>query len=82
MAEEQQAQLLDGKTLAADIRADLAQRVAKRLAAGGSQPGLATVLVGEDAASQVYVRSKHRACQEAGMASFGIELPAEASQAP
>ncbi len=81
MAEEQQAQLLDGKTLAADIRADLTQRVAKRLAGGGSQPGLATVLVGEDAASQVYVRSKHRACQDAGMVSFGIELPADASQA-
>ena len=80
MSESEQAQILDGKVLAARIPADIAERVADRVAAGGSQPGLATVLVGEDPASLVYVRSKHRACEQAGMASFGVELPASASQ--
>jgi len=80
MPEADQARILDGKALAAQIRAELTERVAARVAAGGSPPGLATVLVGEHPASQVYVRSKHRACREAGMASFEVELPADASQ--
>jgi 5,10-methylene-tetrahydrofolate dehydrogenase/methenyl tetrahydrofolate cyclohydrolase len=80
MPEAYRARILDGKALAAQIRADLTERVAARVAAGGSPPGLATVLVGEHPASQVYVRSKHRACQEAGMASFEVGLPSDASQ--
>jgi 5,10-methylene-tetrahydrofolate dehydrogenase/methenyl tetrahydrofolate cyclohydrolase len=55
--------------------------VDNRLAAGKSKPGLATVLVGDDPASHVYVRSKHKACAEVGIESFGHELPAAATQA-
>ncbi len=73
--------LLDGKALAASIRAELAQRIASLAAAGRPQPGLATVLVGDDPASHVYVRNKRRACDEVGMANFHVELPADAGQA-
>ncbi|HEU4700633.1 MAG TPA: tetrahydrofolate dehydrogenase/cyclohydrolase catalytic domain-containing protein, partial [Gemmatimonadales bacterium] len=59
------ATILDGAALGKQIRAEVATEVA-RLAADGLRPGLAVVLVGEDPASQVYVRSKHRACIEAG----------------
>lgn len=75
-----QTQILDGSKLAASLRAELTARVAARVQAGKSQPGLATVLVGEDAASGVYVRGKLKACKEAGMQSFGFELPASTSQ--
>jgi 5,10-methylene-tetrahydrofolate dehydrogenase/methenyl tetrahydrofolate cyclohydrolase len=74
------AQILDGSALAEQIRARIGQTVAARSAAGRSAPGLATVLVGENPASQAYVRSKHKACQQAGMESFSFELPATASQ--
>jgi methylenetetrahydrofolate dehydrogenase (NADP+)/methenyltetrahydrofolate cyclohydrolase len=74
------AQILDGSALAEKIRARVAQDVAARVAAGKPAPGLATVLVGDNPASQSYVRSKHKACQEAGIQSFGYELPATASQ--
>jgi methylenetetrahydrofolate dehydrogenase (NADP+)/methenyltetrahydrofolate cyclohydrolase len=74
------AKILDGKALAARIRADVAAKVATRVARGGSQPGLATVIVGDDPASQVYVRNKRKACEEAGMLSFGYELPASTTQ--
>jgi len=74
------AQIIDGIAAAAQIRAEVAAEVQKRIAYGKSVPGLATVLVGNDPASQSYVQSKHKACQEAGMASFGFEFPANASQ--
>ncbi len=74
------AQIIDGKGIAEEIRAGVAQEVAARIQAGLPVPGLATVLVGEDPASQSYVRSKRKACQEAGIQSFGFELPATASQ--
>src|SRR5690606_32484477 len=74
------AQILDGKALAARLRAELAQRVAARVAAGQAAPGLATVIVGDDPASQVYVRGKHKACREVGMQPIGYELPASTSQ--
>lgn len=74
------AKILDGKGLAGRIRAKIATKVAALVARGGLQPGLATVIVGEDAASQVYVRNKRKACKEAGMLSFGYELPASTSQ--
>jgi len=74
------AQLIDGTAIAAKVRAQVAADVAARVAAGKSQPGLATVLVGDNAASQTYVRSKQKACAEAGIASFGHDLPAGASQ--
>jgi methylenetetrahydrofolate dehydrogenase (NADP+)/methenyltetrahydrofolate cyclohydrolase len=74
------ARLLNGKEIAAQVREEVAAKVAARVEAGLPAPGLATVLVGEDAASQVYVRSKHRACEEAGIQSFAHELPADSPQ--
>ena len=74
------ARLIDGKAVAAALRAELAQDVAAFVSAHGHPPGLATVLVGDDPASAVYVGSKQRQCQEIGMRSFGIQLPAEASE--
>lgn len=74
------AVVLDGKAFAADVRARVAAEVA-RLTAAGVVPGLAVVLVGADPASQVYVRSKHKATVEAGMASFEHRLPADTSEA-
>ncbi|TAL23653.1 MAG: bifunctional methylenetetrahydrofolate dehydrogenase/methenyltetrahydrofolate cyclohydrolase FolD [Aquabacterium sp.] len=62
------AQLIDGNALSKQIRADLARRTAD-LTAAGLQPGLAVILVGEDPASQVYVRNKVKACEDAGMRS-------------
>src|SRR5215210_5811023 len=74
------ARLIDGKGIAADLRARVARQVA-RLAADGVTPGLAVVLVGENSASQVYVRSKGRHTIEAGMRSFDHALPASTSEA-
>ncbi|HEY3012549.1 MAG TPA: bifunctional methylenetetrahydrofolate dehydrogenase/methenyltetrahydrofolate cyclohydrolase FolD [Gemmatimonadales bacterium] len=73
------ARILDGTVIAQTIRAEVAGEVA-RLAAGGRKPGLAAVLVGEDPASAVYVRSKGKACEEAGMHSVTIRLPASTSE--
>ncbi len=73
-------QIIDGKTIAESLRAEIKDRVAKRMANGFRAPGLATILVGEDPASQVYVRSKHRASEDAGMRSFGFNLPADTPQ--
>lgn len=73
------AQILDGKSTSATIRAELALRV-DALRAQGSTPGLATVLVGDDPGSQSYVAGKHRACAEVGIASIRRDLPATASQ--
>ncbi|GIH70405.1 bifunctional methylenetetrahydrofolate dehydrogenase/methenyltetrahydrofolate cyclohydrolase [Sphaerimonospora thailandensis] len=74
------ARILDGKATAAKIKADLAGRV-KTLAARGINPGLGTILVGEDPGSQIYVAGKHRDCAEVGIASIRKDLPADASQA-
>ncbi|RRD46655.1 bifunctional methylenetetrahydrofolate dehydrogenase/methenyltetrahydrofolate cyclohydrolase [Tessaracoccus sp. OH4464_COT-324] len=74
------AQKLDGKATAAQIKAELAERVAA-LSARGVVPGLATVLVGEDPASQNYVRMKHRDCEEVGIRSIRVELPGDATAA-
>jgi len=74
------AQILDGTATAASVRAKVAEEVAARKAAGKPIPGLATVLVGENPASQAYVRSKQKACEQAGMVSFGFDLPATSSQ--
>ncbi len=75
------AQIIDGTAIAAQVRADVAEEVKRREAAGLMRPGLATVLVGDDTASQSYVRSKRKACAEVGFKSFGFELPASAGQA-
>ena len=74
------AQRLDGKATAAAIKAELAVRVAA-LRDRGVVPGLATVLVGEDPASQSYVKMKHRDCEEVGIASIRVHLPADATKA-
>ncbi|MCL4562834.1 MAG: bifunctional methylenetetrahydrofolate dehydrogenase/methenyltetrahydrofolate cyclohydrolase FolD [Chloroflexi bacterium] len=75
------AQLIDGTAIAEQIRAGVAADVKARKEAGKSIPGLATVLIGENPASQVYVRSKQKACAEVGIQSFGQTLPATVSQA-
>lgn len=75
------AQILDGTATAEKLRAEIAAEVKTRVEAGKSIPGLATVLVGDNPASHVYVKSKRKACAEVGIESFGIELPATASQA-
>ena len=74
------ARVLDGTAIAQSIRSEVGAEVAK-LAGQGRKPGLAAVLVGEDPASTVYVRSKGKACQEAGMHSVTLRLPASASEA-
>jgi 5,10-methylene-tetrahydrofolate dehydrogenase/methenyl tetrahydrofolate cyclohydrolase len=74
------AKIIDGKATAAEVRQKVAEDVAEMVAAGNPKPGLATVLVGEDPASQVYVRSKIRACEKAGIESFEHKLPATVTQ--
>ena len=74
------AQILDGKALAASIKNDLAARTVA-LKAKGITPGLGTVLVGDDPGSHSYVGGKHRDCQEVGINSIRIDLPADATQA-
>ena len=70
---------IDGKRVAADLKAGLAVRV-KALDEAGIEPGLGTILVGDDPGSHSYVAGKHRDCAEVGIASIRIELPASASQ--
>jgi methylenetetrahydrofolate dehydrogenase (NADP+)/methenyltetrahydrofolate cyclohydrolase len=74
------ARVIDGKAIAAAVRERVRTEVAHVVAEGGRAPGLATVLVGEDPASQIYVRKKHEACEEAGMRSLHHELPASTSE--
>jgi len=74
------ARIIDGKARAERLTAEIRERVAARLAAGKSQPGLAVVLVGENPASQVYVRNKRRTTEACGVRSFAHDLPATTSQ--
>jgi methylenetetrahydrofolate dehydrogenase (NADP+)/methenyltetrahydrofolate cyclohydrolase len=74
------AEILDGKALAASIKHQLAARTVA-LKAKGITPGLGTVLVGDDPGSHSYVAGKHRDCQEVGINSIRVDLPADASQA-
>ena len=73
------ARKMDGKAQASAIKADLARRV-EVLRAHGTQPGLGTVLVGEDPASKIYVAGKHRDCAEVGIESLRVDLDASATQ--
>ncbi|NOX93110.1 MAG: bifunctional methylenetetrahydrofolate dehydrogenase/methenyltetrahydrofolate cyclohydrolase FolD [Gammaproteobacteria bacterium] len=75
------AQIIDGKAIAAELRRDIKARVEQRLAEGKRAPGLAVILVGADPASQVYVGSKRRACEEVGFVSVAHDLPAGTSEA-
>ena len=74
------AQLLDGKLMSDELRARIAERVTA-LKEKGVTPGLAVILVGEDPASQIYVRNKEKGCEQVGMHSVAIRLPAETTQA-
>lgn len=75
------AKIIDGKTIAQQVRLEVAEKVKQRLAAGKRAPGLAVVLVGENPASQIYVGSKRRACEEVGFISRSYDLPATTSEA-
>jgi methylenetetrahydrofolate dehydrogenase (NADP+)/methenyltetrahydrofolate cyclohydrolase len=75
------ARIIDGRTAAAELRERVAAAAARLREERGITPGLAAVLVGDDPASQVYVRSKARACSEAGFASFEHRLPPDAARA-
>ncbi|WP_277812101.1 bifunctional methylenetetrahydrofolate dehydrogenase/methenyltetrahydrofolate cyclohydrolase FolD [Chromohalobacter canadensis] len=74
------AQLIDGKAIAANVREQVSRQVQARRHDGKRAPGLAVVLVGEDPASEVYVRNKHRACDQAGLHSVQHQLPATTTQ--
>ena len=77
---EMTATIIDGKAIAADLRGRIAADVARVTTAHGHVPGIAVVLVGENPASSVYVRSKTKAVAEAGMRAFDYKLPAETSE--
>lgn len=74
------AQIIDGKRISAEIRGEIAEQTAAFKAERGYAPGLAVIIVGEDPASQVYVRNKKRACEEVGFYSESYELPAQTTQ--
>ncbi|MBM2827171.1 MAG: folD, partial [Dehalococcoidia bacterium] len=75
------AQILDGNKIAAQVRAEVAEGVARLKEKRGITPGLSVILVGENPASHVYVRNKARAAQEVGINAATIALPKEASEA-
>ena len=74
------AQLIDGKQIAKDLRLSLKKDVDASIANGNRKPGLAVILVGNNPASEVYVRNKRRACEEVGIESFPYDLPDTTTQ--
>ena len=74
------ARIIDGKSIAGNIRQQIRHSIDERLAAGKRQPGLAVILVGNDQASEIYVRNKRRACEESGVLSRSYDLSVETSQ--
>lgn len=74
-------QIIDGKTIATRVRAEVAQRVAARVASGKSIPGLAVVLVGDNAASQIYVRNKRKMTEGVGLVSRAYDYPGDLAEA-
>ncbi len=74
------ARILDGKRIAQELLERVGRRVTERLAEGLSAPGLAVILIGDNAASSVYVRNKRKACHQVGFRSFDHDLPANTSQ--
>lgn len=74
------AKIIDGKTIAQQVRNEVAEQVKQRLATGKRAPGLAVVLVGENPASQIYVASKRKACEEVGFISRSYDLPASTTE--
>ena len=75
------AHIIDGKAISAAVRGEIKENTQALIAGTGVTPGLAVIIVGEDPASQVYVRNKRRACEEVGFYSEAYELPAETTQA-
>ncbi|MCG8709300.1 bifunctional methylenetetrahydrofolate dehydrogenase/methenyltetrahydrofolate cyclohydrolase FolD [Brenneria sp. 4F2] len=75
------AKIIDGKTIAQQVKDEVAAQVKQRLAAGKRAPGLAVILVGENPASQIYVASKRRVCEEVGFVSRSYDLPVTTSEA-
>ncbi|MCS6927061.1 MAG: bifunctional 5,10-methylenetetrahydrofolate dehydrogenase/5,10-methenyltetrahydrofolate cyclohydrolase, partial [Candidatus Binatia bacterium] len=73
--------ILDGKRVAAAVRREVKERVAQLLTRYGQAPGLATILVGDDPVSRVYVATKEKACHEVGIQSFAYRLPASSTTA-
>ncbi|HAR80726.1 MAG TPA: bifunctional methylenetetrahydrofolate dehydrogenase/methenyltetrahydrofolate cyclohydrolase FolD [Succinivibrionaceae bacterium] len=74
------AQIIDGKAIAKELRENLKKEVEAFVQSGKRVPGLAVILVGEDPASQIYVRNKHKACEDVGIRSFSYTLPASTTQ--
>jgi len=74
------AQIINGKTIAEQLKDDIAQRVEQRVSEGQRRPGLAVILVGDDPASEVYVRNKNNACEKVGFKSEALVLPANTEQ--
>ena len=74
------AEIIDGKLVSSKVREDLKMQVQKLIDNHGVVPGLAVILVGDNPASAVYVRNKHKGCVEAGMASFEIKMPEETTE--
>jgi methylenetetrahydrofolate dehydrogenase (NADP+)/methenyltetrahydrofolate cyclohydrolase len=74
------AKLIDGKAIAAEVRQSVKQRIGERLKNKQRVPGLAVILVGQDPASEIYVRNKRKACEEAGLISRSWDLPAGTSE--
>ena len=74
------AEMIDGKQIAAAVRAEVKQSVDQRIAAGKRPPGLAVILIGDNPASQVYVNNKQKACDEVGFLSRSYHLPSNTSQ--
>jgi methylenetetrahydrofolate dehydrogenase (NADP+)/methenyltetrahydrofolate cyclohydrolase len=72
--------IIDGRKVAQEVRDRVKREVEEFIASGGPQPGLATILVGDDPASQIYIRNKHEKSREAGMTSFNHVLPADTPQ--
>lgn len=74
------AKLIDGKAIAAEVRQAVKRRIDERLANNQRPPGLAVILVGQDPASEIYVRNKRKACEEAGVISRSFDLPTDTSE--
>lgn len=75
------AQLIDGKAIASELKKNIKEKIEEKMAKGLRQPGLAVILVGEDPASLIYVRSKRLACEEVGIQSFYYDLSADTTEA-
>ena len=74
------AKIIDGKTIATNLRNEVRDRIEARIKDGQRPPGLAVIIVGKDPASEVYVRSKRKGCEEVGMVSFSYDLPETTSE--